>query len=86
MITSGRNTIGTVAAAIDGVHNSSSRITIHNNDNTNAVFLGGADVTVESGLALNKLETLQFDLAPLEQLYAVSTQAGHTVSFLRQVV
>ena len=86
MISSGQAAIGTVATAIDGVSNNPSRITIHNNDNTDDIYLGGAAVTPTTGLDLMKLETMQFELGPLEQLYAVSTKAGHQISWLRQTL
>lgn len=86
MISSGQTAIGTVATAIDGVSTNPTRITIQNIDNTDTLFLGGAAVTTTSGLGLLKLETIQFDLQPLEQLYAVSTKAGHIISWLRQTI
>ena len=86
MISSGQVAIGTVATAIDGVHPNPSRITIQNLDNSDTCFLGGSAVTITSGLGLLKLETIQFDLEPLEQLYAVSTKLGHTISWLRQTI
>jgi hypothetical protein len=84
MITNGQSSIGTVASAIDGTHANSSIITIHNNDNTEAVYIGGTGVTTSNGLALQKEQTVQFELQPLEQLFAVSGKAGHTISWLRQ--
>ena len=86
MITNGQTAIGTVASAIDGVWTNPSRITIHNLDNTDAVYLGNQTVTINNGLELMKQATLQFELEPLEQLYAVSSKAGHNVSWLRQTI
>ncbi len=82
MITNGRLAIGTVAVPIDGVHNQPSHIIIHNDDSTQSVFLGGPDVTSLTGLTIEKLESLQFDLGPLEQIYAVSTKTNHTISWI----
>ena len=86
MISNGQVSIGTAASAIDGVWQNPSRITIHNLDNTDAVFLGNQTVTITNGLELMKQATLQFDLEPLEQLYAVSSKTGHKISWLRQTV
>ena len=86
MITSGRVSVGTVATAIDGVSTNPSRITISNVDNTDAVYLGGTAVTITTGFGLQKLEMIQFDLAPLEQLYAVAGKTGHTINWLRQTI
>jgi hypothetical protein len=84
-ISSGAMTIGTVASIIDGTFNSNFRLIIHNNDNTDAVYLGGPDVSISNGLVLQKEETLQLEMNPLESVYAVSAKAGHTISYLKQV-
>ena len=86
MITNGRLSIGTTAVAIDGVHNQPAHMIIHNDDNTQAVYLGGPGVTAADGLTIEKLESLQFDLGPLEQVYAVSTKTNHTISWMRQTL
>jgi len=39
-----------------------------------------------NGMIIEKLDTLQFTLNPLEQIYAVSTKLGHTISYLRQTI
>ena len=86
MLHSGRTSIGTVATPIDGVYQGFSNLTLHNDDNSDNVYIGGNDVTTANGLTLRKEDTLQFELAPLEQLYVVSGKTGHTVSFLRQTI
>lgn len=86
MISNGWTSVGTVATPIDGVHNNPARITIHNNDNATNIYLGGSAVTSTSGLLLLKEESYQFDLAPLEQLYAVSDKTGHIISWMRQTI
>lgn len=86
MITNGQVAIGTVAVAIDGVWTNPSRITIHNADNTQSIFIGGSGVLPTTGLTIEKLQTLQFDLEPLEQIYAVSTKTNHSIHWLRQTI
>lgn len=86
MITNGQVAIGTVATAIDGVWQNPSLITIHNNDNSTDIFLGGTGVTTTNGLLLLKEESYQFQLQPLEQIYCVSTKLGHTISWMRQTI
>ncbi len=86
MISNGWTSVGTVATPIDGVHNNPARITIHNNDNATNIYLGGSAVTINSGLLLLKEESYQFDLAPLEQIYAVSDKTGHVISWMRQIL
>jgi hypothetical protein len=85
-ISNAQVSIGTVATAIDGVWTNPSQIAIHNADNTQAVYIGGEGVTPLNGMIIEKLDTLQFTLNPLEQIYAVSTKLGHTISYLRQTI
>lgn len=84
-ITSGTLSVGTVASIIDGTFNSNFRLIIHNNDNTDAVYLGGPDVTTTTGLRLDKGIILQLEMNPLEFVYAVSGKTGHIISYLKQV-
>jgi hypothetical protein len=86
MISNGQISIGTAATAIDGVWTNPSRITIHNNDNATNIYLGGNGVTQSTGLLLLKEQSYQFDLQPLEQLYAVSDKSGHIISWMRQTI
>lgn len=84
MITSGQITIGTAATLIDGLEVMPFRLQLHNNDNTDAVYLGGENVTTSNGLTVLKQESIQLVINPLEALYAVSSKAGHVVSWLKQ--
>ena len=84
MISSGQVSVGTAATAIDATAQMPFKLHVHNDDNSDAVYLGGAGVTTSTGMQLVKLESFVFDMYPGEILYAVSTKAGHTVSFLKQ--
>ena len=86
MIHSGQAAIGTTPTIVDGISTNPIRLTIQNLDNTDTVFIGGPNVTINNGLGILKLETLQLDLAPLDQVFAVSGKAGHIISWLRQDV
>jgi hypothetical protein len=85
MITSGQIAIGTTPTLIDGTFNSNFRLTIQNMDNTDTVYLGNSDVSISNGLGLLKEASLQIELNPMEQLYAVSSKAGHVISWMKQV-
>lgn len=86
MISNGWTSVGTAAVAIDGAHFNPTRMTIHNNDNSTGIYLGGTGVTTTNGLLLLKEQSYQFDLEPLEQIYAISTKEGHTISWMRQTI
>tara|TARA_R110000868_G_scaffold121118_1_gene321408 strand:+ start:5811 stop:6077 length:267 start_codon:yes stop_codon:yes gene_type:complete len=85
-ITSGQITVGTSAVQIDGCSNNPSRLHIHNNDNTNDLFLGDQTVTISNGLRLPKLDSIELVLNPAESLYAISAGGSHAVSWLRQTM
>lgn len=84
-ITTGQLTVGTVASQIDGTSVSNFKLHIHNMDNTDTLFIGGPDVTVENGLGIPKLDSVELECYPLEAVWVVSTKAGHLVSYLKQV-
>ena len=84
MISSGQVTVGTASTLIDGLEVNPFRLHIHNHDNTEAIYLGAFDVTTTTGLKLLKLDSIELIINPLEALYAVSSQAGHVISYLKQ--
>jgi hypothetical protein len=84
-LSNGVITVGTAATPIDDVASANpTQLHIHNNDNSDAVFIGGPDVTTSTGLQLLKLETVDFILRPGNKLYAVSSKADHSISFIKQ--
>ncbi len=85
MITSGTQSVGTTAVAIDGIASGPSKIKIRNNDSTKTLYIGGPTVTTANGLPVDKLTTIDFDLPAGEQMFMISTENGHTVSWLRVV-
>lgn len=84
MITTGRTTVGTVPTIIDGIEVNPFRIHIHNDDNTDTLYLGNATVSATTGLSLQRGDTIELIINPLEALYAISTKAGHVMSWLKQ--
>ena len=88
---SGQTSIGTAATVIDGVllnnyAGNPYRLIIHNNDNTDAVYLGGSAVTTSTGLMLDKGVMMQLTVSPTDLLYAVSGKAGHIISWLTEPI
>jgi hypothetical protein len=88
---SGQTSIGTAATVIDGVLIGANggnpyRLMIHNNDNTDAVYVGGSAVTITNGLKLDKGVMLQLTVSPTDLLYAVSNKSGHIISWLTEPV
>ena len=54
---------------------------LHNNDNTDAIYIGGTGVTTSNGLRLLKQDSFEMILNPKDAIYAVSTKNGHSVSY-----
>lgn len=84
-ISSGQVEVGLTPTLIDGTHNSNFKLTIHNMNNDDTIYLGNQDVTATTGLQLLKLETIQIEMNPLESIYAISTKAGLKLGYLKQV-
>jgi len=83
-ISSGQPTVGTAAALIDSSEAMPFKLMVHNNDNTDNVYLGNSDVTTENGLTLAKSERVEFTLYPGVRIFAVATKSGHIISWLKQ--
>lgn len=82
---SGTTSVGTAATLIDGTAwQNPVLLHIHNNDNTDSVYIGGPDVTTSNGLELVKLDSLEITLHQANQIYCVSSKAGHVISWIAQ--
>ena len=82
---SGQTSVGTAATLIDGIaYNNPVLLHIHNNDNTDAVYIGGPDVTTSNGLKLLKQDSLEITLHQANTIYCVSDKNGHVVSWIAQ--
>lgn len=82
-VLSGVTTVGTAATEIPTTSTMPWTLEIKNNDNTDAVYIGGPAVTTTTGLRLSKEERIELPLSPLDRVYAISTKAGHSVSWIR---
>ena len=85
VISSGQVTVGTSATLVDGTSTSDFRLTIHNMNNDDGIFIGGPDVTINNGMQLLKLETMHLHMSPSSELYAVANKANLKLGFLKQV-
>lgn len=85
-VASGTMTVGTASVQVDGNDVNPMRIYIRNNDSTKTLYLGNGDVTPANGFPIDKLSTQDFILAPGDRLHMISTDAGHSISWLRFTV
>ena len=80
-MTNGSITVGTVATLVSHAGVNPGQLHVSNLDNTDTIFLGGPAITVNAGHALQKSASEDFVMYPSQSMYAVSTKAGHAVSF-----
>lgn len=85
-IITGQMTATTTATQIDGMSVSPARLYVHNMDTTKSLFIGGPDVTINNGFAIDKLSVQDFIVFPDQGLYVVSDNGGHLVSWMRMPV
>jgi len=81
-LSSGKVAVGTAATEIPETCIMPFALQIHNNDNTDEVYIGGPGVTTATGMQLIKQESVRLDLNPLDKVYAVSTKTGHNISYV----
>ena len=83
-LSSGTVSVGTAATQINGASANPMKLHLANNDNSDALYVGGPGVTTTTGLVLSKLERIVFELNPGERIFAVSTKSGHVLSYVVQ--
>ena len=81
-VSNGSVSVGTAATVIPVSSPNPYELHVHNDDNTDEVFLGGPGVTSTDGLQLSKLESMTLLMRPADRLFAVSTKTGHSLSWL----
>ena len=54
------------------------------NAGADAVYIGGADVTISNGLKLLKQDSLEITLHQANTIYCVSSKSEHIVSWIAQ--
>ena len=71
-LTTAQYTVGTAAVQIVQPDDMPQRVTVHNNESAQQVFLGNASVGTATGVHLDGKEERQITLNPGESLFAVS--------------
>ncbi len=80
-LSNGAITVGTVATLITTCGPNPGTLHISNIDNTDTIFIGDSSVAVNAGHVLPKSATEFFTVYSGQQIFAISTKAGHAVSF-----
>jgi hypothetical protein len=83
---SGQLSVGTVATKIDGQSNNPVLLHIHNDDNTDNLYIGNESVTHTTGMIIPKLDSIELTLHQGNTIWCISTKNGHTASWIAQVL
>ena len=75
-------TVGTAATQLHNNAPTPGHLHVSNLDNTDTIFIGSADIVANSGHALPKSASEDFQLYAGDTLYAISTKSGHSVGVL----
>ena len=76
-------TVGTARVLLAAADDSAQRVTVHNNESAQQVFLGGSDVTTSNGVHLDGKDERQITLNPGESLYGIASNS-YVVSVMIQ--
>jgi hypothetical protein len=68
--------VRTVIVAADDINRT---VYIHHDNDNEIVHIGGADVTIDNGFHIHKLETLTFVIPAKQDLYAIKDDSGDNV-------
>ena len=82
-LTTAQYTLGTAAIQIVAPDDMPQRVTVHNNESAQQVFLGNDSVTTSTGIHLDGKEERQITLNPGESLFGIST-GSHSISVMVQ--
>jgi len=84
-IVTGQLSVGTASpTAVNNPSVNPARLHVHNNDNTNNLLIGNGSITVNNGMIVPKLDSIELVLNPLEVVYLLASGGTITASYLMQ--
>ena len=81
----GQVAVGTVAVALNPSRAQPGVIHIVNQDNTNTLYVGSADITTSTGHAIPRGGDVEFLIYASTTIYAISSTTGHSVSWMHVI-
>lgn len=81
-ITQGQGSVGTAATVINLAQPNPGFLHITNQDNTDTVYVGGSAVTTTTGHGILKSDSVDLQCYSAQVFYAVSSKAGHSISWV----
>ena len=82
-IHTGTISVGITPVQVDGNAVGWAHMHIRNNDTTKTLFVGNGTLTYQTGLGIDKLTTIDFDIPPGDSIYLVTDAGTCSVSWLR---
>ena len=83
---SGQMSVGTAPSRVDGQSNNPVILHIHNNDNSDNLYIGNQSVTTTTGMVLTKLDSIELTMHQGNTIWLVSSKNGHTASWIAQIL
>ena len=83
---SGQMSVGTAPSRVDGQSNNPVILHIHNNDNSDNLYIGNQSVTTSTGMVLTKLDSIEITLHQGNTLWLVSNKNDHVASWIAQIL
>ena len=78
----GQVAVGTVAVVLNPSRAQPGVIHIVNQDNTDTLYVGSADITTSTGHAIPRGGDVEFLIYASTTIYAISSKTGHSVSWM----
>lgn len=84
-VSASRTAVGTAAVQIAGASNMPQYVWVQNADyaGTTEIFVGPANVTTSTGFRVWRDQTVAYELAPNDSLFAICSGASGTAAVLR---
>ena len=83
---SGQMSVGTAPSRVDGISNNPVVLHIHNNDNSDNLYIGNQSVTTTTGMVLTKLDSIELTMHQGNTIWLVSSKNGHVASWIAQIL
>jgi len=83
---SGQMSVGTAPSRVDGISNNPVVLHIHNNDNSDNLYIGNENVTTTTGMILTKLNSIEMTMHQGNTVWLVSNKNNHVASWIAQVL
>lgn len=82
-VSSGRMTVTTTAAIVDGSSPNPFLLIIHNESPTSTITVGNSSLSASNGFGLESKSTLQLQLGAGDHIYAITSSGSADISWIK---